>query len=123
MIKHNRGSITLLAVYICSLLLFISLLFKSVFLENYLYYKEYNHKYNLFVIENALIMNVYQNPNKVNYSGDKLVYKSKLSIDKGDYLYKVKLSIYMDTYNYEIRYDKDCHKITSFVKEKVINNI
>ncbi|MDF9866853.1 hypothetical protein OKW22_000408 [Bacilli bacterium PM5-3] len=123
MIKNKKGTITLLGIYICLLFLFLAIISKSILLENYHYYKFNNNKYNLFLIENAIVKNIYDDYKNVNYSNGIVSYKSIIKVVNDDIHYTIKLSVYSDIYEYNIIYDNVCEKIIEFNNVSVINEI
>ena len=123
MLNNQKGTITLLGMYICLLMLFLSILTKTILLENYYYYQQENTKYNLFLIENAIVKNIYDDFENVNYSSKDLSYISDLTIVNDNYEYKIKLSVYKDVYEYYVVYDHICHKIIEFNNISTIKKI
>lgn len=117
MIKNNKASVSCLGIYIVITCLFLMILSKSLFLENYYYFKYVNKQYDLFLIENAIISNIYQEFNNVNYHSENLSYQSTFKIENNEYLYKIKLKVYKDIYNYSARYDRICNRLLEFNNE------
>lgn len=114
MIKNKKGSVSVLGIYLCYLAIFLAIVSKTIIMSNISYYQENYHKYNLFMIENAIITNIYQDYRDVNYSSKRLSYTSTMNNKDGDYIYKIKVSIDQDLYVYEARYDHECEQLIEF---------
>lgn len=114
MIKNNRGSVSILGIYLCYLLLFLTILIKAMLVENIYYYKDNNKGYHLFLIENAIITNIYKDHNKINYNSKRIKYNSTMKIVNNDYIFKINLIIDNDIYLYEVKYDYICNQVLEF---------
>lgn len=120
---NNKGSVTILGIYLCYLALFLAIIAKATILDNIYFYKENNQKYQLFLIENAIITNIYQDYKNVNYKSKRLNYTSNYQIKNGDYIYKIRVVIDNDNYLYEVRYDHLCQEVLEFNNITTTNTI
>ncbi|MDR3215303.1 MAG: hypothetical protein LBT75_03375 [Bacilli bacterium] len=112
--KNNKGNVSILCINILVLASFILLFVNSLYLETYYYYQHLNKPYNIFLIENAIIKNVYQDHLNVNYTSQLMSYHSHYKIINGNYEYLITLSIHNDIYHYELIYDKLCNQVIEF---------
>lgn len=117
---NRKGSISFLTIIICILMLINISTINTLFTE----YKNYNNsiqKYDLFLIENKIIYDVFNN-NIINLESKDYSYNVITSIkDVNIVTYFVNIQIYTDSYSYTITIDRPCNLIISF--DKVSNNI
>lgn len=113
---NNKGSITLLTIYICIFVLLLALLTQSIFMENYYYYKHHKKSYDLFLIENAIIKNIYNDYRNVFYQDNRVYYKGSIvnNNEDQDIKYSLNLIVDKDIYEYEIIYDRICFRVVEF---------
>lgn len=113
--KNNSGNVTILAINIIVLLLFYLMLVNSFFMLTYTYLKENNNSENLFLIENAIIKDIYNDVRNVNYQSKELSYYSKYRLESdNNYYLDITLQINNKKRYYEAIYDKECHQILQF---------
>lgn len=120
---NNKGSISILGIYLCYLAIFLAIIAKATILDNSYFFQENNKEYQLFLIENAIITNIYNNHKNVNYNSKRLKYTSKYQSKNGDYIYEIKVNIDKDIYLYEARYDHLCHQVLEFNNITTSNSI
>ena len=111
---NNKGSISIIAINICSLIFLLSLVVSSIFLENYHFDKKYGNDYNLSIIENMIVKNIYDDYKNVSLDHKNLSYKSKTKKQENDIEYEISLVVKNDVYKYYALYDVECKRLIEF---------
>lgn len=123
MIRNNKGSVSILGIYLCYLMLFLTILTKTTIIENAYFHKENNRNYQLFLIENAIITNIYNDHKNINYSSKRLKYNASMKKEDNDYVYEIKVVVDNDLYLYQVKYDYICNQILQFNNITTSNSI
>ena len=118
---NNKGTVSVVAIYICIIALFLSIITNNILLENYHYYLYKKHSKNLFIAENMIAKNIYDNYQNVAYHGKNIDYSSKIKKEDNNIKYNLTLLLNGKLYQYEILYDNECQKILSFEDITIIS--
>lgn len=121
---NTKGSITLLAIYICSFVLLLAILVKAIFLENYTYYNEQLQN-NLFLIESKMVKDIYDDYKDVQKRGKNFSYTTtsiqQKSLDEAESILKLRLVLNKKIYTYEVEYDSICKQIINLTDTTIIS--
>lgn len=109
--KNNKGSISILVIYLINILLYTSVLIKIILMKNQYYYNSINQNYDVFLIDNYISMSIYKQKEEVV---DNVVLNKKVKEKKNIIEYMIELKINKDIINYYVIYDKVAKIITTF---------
>ncbi|MDR1782455.1 MAG: hypothetical protein LBR40_05630 [Bacilli bacterium] len=120
---NNKGNVSIIAINIIVLLLFYTMLINSIFIISIEYYNKIKDNENLFLIENAVIMNIYHDYKNVNFNNNKITYYSKVKEIDGNHHLDITLIINHKIYYYLAVYDNVCNQVLSFNEVDLSNSI
>lgn len=114
---NNKGSVSILVIYYSMIMLLVSIIINSLYLEASYFYQN-NKDRNSFYEESLIVKKVYEDYQNVNYQSKNLSIKSTYEVKNGDINLKIELISHQKKYYYDVIYDEQCHRVLSINKNE-----
>lgn len=112
---NNKGSISILVIYYSMIMLLVSIIINSLYLEASYFYQNIKDR-NLFYEESLIVKKVYDDYKNINFKNKQLQISGNYLIKDNDVHLKVELIVNNKKYYYDVVYDYICKRVISLNK-------